>query len=156
MSLMHDPRVLLDPATEAVRKLARRGYQLDLAELDKLLSQRNATIRQVDDARAESKRIAGEVRDAGKRGVDTAPLVERARALKAQITDSEHEQRRLDEELRVFLLGIPNLPEDRSPDGGERRRCSTSPRSTMWTLANGWASSTSRAPRSFPAHGSPC
>ena len=27
---MHDPRVLLDPATDAVRKLARRGYALDV------------------------------------------------------------------------------------------------------------------------------
>ncbi|HEX7662064.1 MAG TPA: hypothetical protein VF444_21570 [Pseudonocardiaceae bacterium] len=46
---MHDPRVLLDPATDAVRKLARRGYQLDLAELDKLSGQRRASVRQVDD-----------------------------------------------------------------------------------------------------------
>lgn len=114
---MHDPRVLLDPATEAVRKLARRGYQLDLGELEKLFSQRNATVRQVDEARAESNRIAQEVRAAGKRGEDTAPLVERARALKAQIADSETEQRRLDDELQTFLLAIPNLPEDRSPDG---------------------------------------
>jgi seryl-tRNA synthetase len=114
---MHDPRVLLDPATEAVRKLARRGYRLDLGELDKLFSQRNATVRQVDEARAEANRIAQEVRAAGKRGEDRAPLVERARALKAQIAESETEQRRLDEELQAFLLAIPNLPEDRSPDG---------------------------------------
>jgi seryl-tRNA synthetase len=45
---MHDPRVLLDPATEAVRKLARRGYQLHLEQLEKLLAQRNAVIQQVD------------------------------------------------------------------------------------------------------------
>jgi seryl-tRNA synthetase len=114
---MHDPRVLLDPATDAVRKLARRGYQLDLGELDKLFSQRNVTVRQVDESRAESNRIAQEVRAAGKRGEDTAPLVERARALKTQIADSEAEQRRLDEELQTFLLAVPNLPEDRSPDG---------------------------------------
>ena len=35
---MHDPRVLLDPATDAVRRLARRGYQLDLDQLGSLLS----------------------------------------------------------------------------------------------------------------------
>ena len=114
---MHDPRVLLDPASDAVRKLARRGYQLDLGELDKLFSQRNVTVRQVDESRAESNRIAQEVRAAGKRREDTAPLVERARALKTQIADSEAEQRRLDEELQTFLLAVPNLPEDRSPDG---------------------------------------
>lgn len=114
---MHDPRVLLDPATDAVRKLARRGYQLDLGKLDKLFGQRNALVRQVDDARAESNRIAQEVRNAGKRGEDRTPLVERARALKTQIADREAEQRQLDDELQTFLLAIPNLPEDRSPDG---------------------------------------
>jgi seryl-tRNA synthetase len=114
---MHDPRVLLDPATDAVRKLARRGYQLDLGRLEKLTSQRSVAIRQVDEARAESNRIAQEVRAAGKRGEDTTPLVERARALKTQIAESEQEQRQFDEELHTFLLAIPNLPEDRSPDG---------------------------------------
>ncbi|HEX3786099.1 MAG TPA: serine--tRNA ligase [Pseudonocardiaceae bacterium] len=114
---MHDPRVLLDPATDAVRKLARRGYQLDLGRLEKLTSQRSVAIRQVDEARAESNRIAQEVRAAGKRGEDTTPLVERARALKTQIAESEQEQRQFDEELQIFLLAIPNLPEDRSPDG---------------------------------------
>src|SRR5258708_202061 len=112
---MHDPRVLLDPATDAVRKLARRGYQLDRGELGRLSSQRNVTIRQVDESRAESNRIAQEVRAAGQRGEDTAALVERARILKAQIADSEAEQRRLDDELQSLLMTIPNLPEDRSP-----------------------------------------
>ena len=58
---MHDPRALLDPATDAVRRLARRGYQLDLDKLGRLLSQRNAAIQEVESARADSKRIAQEV-----------------------------------------------------------------------------------------------
>ena len=114
---MHDPRVLLDPATDAVRKLARRGYQLDRDKLGKLLSQRNAAIAEVERARAEAKRIAQEVQAAAKRGEDTGELVERARALKAQITEGEQRQQQFDDELQALLLGIPNLPEDRCPDG---------------------------------------
>ena len=55
---MHDPRVLLDPTTDAVRRLARRGYALDLTALEKLLAARNAAIHRGDEARAESKRTA--------------------------------------------------------------------------------------------------
>ena len=55
---MHDPRVLLDPATDAVRRLARRGYALDVTALEKLLAARNAAIQRGDEARAESKRTA--------------------------------------------------------------------------------------------------
>jgi seryl-tRNA synthetase len=77
---MHDPRALLDPATDAVRRLARRGYQLDLDTLDRLLSGRNSAIGEVEGARAESKRIAQEVQATAKRGEDTGELVERGRA----------------------------------------------------------------------------
>lgn len=130
---MHDPRVLLDPATEAVRKLARRGYGLDLDELGRLLSQRNAAIGEVDSARAESKQIAQQVQAAAKRGEDTSELVERARTLKAQIAEAEQRQQQFGQELQELLLGIPNLPEDRSPDGDsedfavEVRRWGTEP-----------------------------
>jgi seryl-tRNA synthetase len=114
---MHDPRVLLDPATDAVRRLARRGYQLDLDKLGSLLSGRNSAIGEVESARAESKRIAQEVQATARRGEDTGELVERGRALKAQIAAGEHRQQQLDDELRALLLEIPNLPEDRCPDG---------------------------------------
>ena len=112
---MHDPRVLLDPATEAARKLARRGFALDVASLDKLLAARNSAIQRGDEARAESKRIAGAVREAG--AAERAELVARARDLKATVAAAEQEHRELDAELQDVLLGIPNLPADDLPDG---------------------------------------
>lgn len=112
---MHDPRVLLDPATEAVRKLARRGFPLDLDALEKLLSARNAAIQRGDEARAESKRIAAAVRTASPE--ERPALVERARTLKSVIAAAEDEQRQRDAELQEMLLGIPNLPADDVPDG---------------------------------------
>jgi seryl-tRNA synthetase len=112
---MHDPRVLLDPATEAVRKLARRGYHLDLAELEKLLSGRNSAIQRGDEARAESKRTASAVK--GATPEERPALVERARELKAVVAAAEEEHKALDAELQELLLGIPNLPSDDLPDG---------------------------------------
>jgi seryl-tRNA synthetase len=112
---MHDPRVLLDPATEAVRRLARKGYSLDTAALETLLSGRNAAIQRGDDARGESKRVAQSVKGAS---ADERPgLVERARDLKGVVAAAEEEQRALDAELQDLLLGIPNLPLDELPDG---------------------------------------
>lgn len=114
---MHDPRVLLDPATDAVRKLARRGYQLDLIQVERLLSGRNAAIKRGDDARAEAKQLASEVQQTAKRGEDVTALRERARELKGLIQRTEEQQRQLDAELRDYLLGIPNVPSDELPDG---------------------------------------
>jgi seryl-tRNA synthetase len=112
---MHDPRVLLDPATDAVRRLARRGYALDTSALEKLLSARNSAIQRGDEARAEAKRVALAVRTAG---ADARPaLVERARELKGVTAAAEEEHRTAETELQELLLGIPNLPSDDSPDG---------------------------------------
>ncbi len=112
---MHDPRVLLDPATDAVRKLARRGFVLDITSLEKLLSARNAAIGRGDDARGESKRVATSVKGASP---DERPaLVERARELKGVVAAAEEEHRALEAELQDLLLGIPNLPADDLPDG---------------------------------------
>lgn len=114
---MHDPRSLLDPTTDAKRKLARRGYDLDEEHLGKLLARRSTAIQAGDAARADSKRIASEVQAAGRRGEDTTELVEQARALKTRIHEIEEQERELETELQEFLLWIPNLPEDRCPDG---------------------------------------
>jgi seryl-tRNA synthetase len=114
---MHDPRVLLDPATDAVRKLARRGFALDLPALEELFSQRSAVIGAADEARAESNRAAKEVGAAAKRGEDVTELKERARDLKARIQELEERQRQLAADLDEFLIVIPNLPSDDLPDG---------------------------------------
>lgn len=112
---MHDPRVLLDPATDAVRRLARKGYALDVTGLEKLLSGRNAAIQRGDDARAGSRRVAQTVKGAS---ADERPaLVEHARELKTVVAAAEEEQKALDAELQDLLLGIPNLPLDELPDG---------------------------------------
>jgi seryl-tRNA synthetase len=114
---MHDPRALLDPTTEAARKLARRGYELDEARLRDLLDRRNAAIQEGDEARSESKRLAAEVQAAGRQGQDTSELVARARELKSAIHDVEQRERDLQAELQEMLLWVPNLPDDTTPDG---------------------------------------
>jgi seryl-tRNA synthetase len=114
---MHDPRVLLDPTTDAVRKLARRGFTLDLPALEKLFSQRTAVIGQTDESRAESNRLAKEVGAAAKRGEDVTALREQAKELKGRVQELEEQQRTLAAELDELMLGIPNLPSDDLPDG---------------------------------------
>ncbi|MBT0767509.1 serine--tRNA ligase [Kineosporia sp. J2-2] len=114
---MHDPRVLLDPGTEAVRRLARRGYTLDVSSLEELLSSRNAGIKAADDLRAESKKAAAEVGRTAKAGGDVTELKERARRLKDQIKEAEEKADQAAADLREWMLSIPNLPLDRIPDG---------------------------------------
>jgi seryl-tRNA synthetase len=114
---MHDARALLDPATEAKRRLARRGLDLDLGEVEELLAARNTAIGQGDAARAEAKRTAAAVQAAAKRGEDTTDLVAAARVLKDAVAAAEQRATEAGQRLRELLLTIPNLPADTAPDG---------------------------------------
>ncbi|MBH5335811.1 serine--tRNA ligase [Streptomyces pactum] len=118
---MHDARALIDMGAEAVRRLARRGYSLDLSELESLQSRRNQNIRSADELRAESKRVAGEVQRTAKEGGDISALKERARELKDRIRDIEAGQEEIEAHLRELLLSIPNLPDDSAPDGDSEK-----------------------------------
>ena len=112
---MHDPRVLLDPATDAVRKLARRGYVLDVASVESLLAARNSAIQRGDAARAEGKQTAAAVKGAS--AEERPALVQRARELKATAAAEDEAQQAAEAQLNELLLGIPNLPLDELPDG---------------------------------------
>ncbi|RMI45400.1 serine--tRNA ligase [Streptomyces triticirhizae] len=130
---MHDARVLIDMGDEAVRRLARRRYTLDLSSLESLQSRRNQSIRTADELRAESKRVAQEVQKTAKASGDVSALKESARKIKEQIREAEAEQEQIQIELRELLLSIPNLPLDSAPDGDseefavEVRRVGTAP-----------------------------
>jgi seryl-tRNA synthetase len=114
---MHDARALIDMGDEAVRRLARRGYTLDLSSLESLQSRRNQSIRTADELRAESKRVAQEVQKTARAGGDVSALKDTARKLKEQFREVEAEQEQIQAGLRDLLLSIPNLPLDLAPDG---------------------------------------
>lgn len=76
---MRDARTLVDLGEEGTRRLARRGYKLDLATIEDLLTQRNSSIKSAEELRAESKRVAQEIGKLAKSGEDAAELKERAR-----------------------------------------------------------------------------
>ena len=114
---MLDPRALLEMGADAVHRLARRGYTLDIAGLEALFSQRNASIATANELRAESNRVTQDVQQAAREGKDVSELKERARQLKEQIRQADAEHDRVEAELRDLLLSIPNLPLDTVPDG---------------------------------------
>lgn len=114
---MHDARTLLDLDEEAVRRLARRGYALDLSTIEDLFTRRNSSIKSAEELRAESKRVAQEVGKAAKAGGDAVEMKERARQLKEQVRGLDDELDKVETELRDVLLMIPNFPADDVPEG---------------------------------------
>lgn len=114
---MHDARTLLDLGDEAVRRLARRGYQIDLVTIEDLFARRNSSIQSAEELRATSKKVAQEVGAVAKAGGDASALKEQARQLKDEVRAVEEEQEKVEGELRDLLLTIPNFPADDVPEG---------------------------------------
>jgi seryl-tRNA synthetase len=149
-----------------VRKLARRGHDLDLPGLDKLFTRHIAAVGAVDEVRAEANRAAKEISASAKRGEDVTARREHARSLKSRIQELEETRQQSSAELEEFLLGAPNLPADDLPDGDSEKDAdlvatwgtmpsSTSNRPTTWRSGSGSASSTSVALPSCPGRASP-
>jgi seryl-tRNA synthetase len=114
---MHDARTLIDLGDEAARRLARRGYTLDLATIEDLFTRRNSSIQSAEELRAESKKVSQEVGRIAKTGGDARELIDLARQLKEQVRTIEEEEQKVETELRETLLTIPNFPAEDVPDG---------------------------------------
>ena len=109
---MHDARALLDD--EAMAKLARRGYALDVTVLAGLIKRRSELIGERDALRAELKSSARSARASG----DSLAGRDQARARKEHLQKLEDHCRLCERDLRDLLLTIPNLPHDDAPEGG--------------------------------------
>jgi seryl-tRNA synthetase len=106
-----------DPDKVAARLAARNGYALDLARFRDLEGRRKQIQTQVEKVQAERNQIAKQIGQAKAKGEDASELMKKAESGKAMLGESEHQLAKLQEELREFLAGIPNLPHESVPAG---------------------------------------
>ncbi|MFB7501968.1 serine--tRNA ligase [Streptomyces broussonetiae] len=113
---MHDVRDLIAAGPEAVRQLARRGHDLDLAALEDLRRRRTTAQQQAQALRTElktrSKALGGHK---GQAPSDTDR--EAVRTLRTRVQQAEEAERTAAGRLTEELLRIPNLPLDSVPEG---------------------------------------
>src|SRR3989344_3460465 len=96
---------------EFKRRVARKGYELDVHALLTIDETRRELIREIESLRAEANRIAEAGKDV------TAEDKEKGKHLKKQIRVKEEELKSVEEQLRVRLADIPNPPIDEMPKG---------------------------------------
>ena len=114
---MLDPKLLRTRIDEVAARLARRGYTLDKAAFESLEQTRKALQVEVERLQAERNRRSKEIGKARARGEDIEPLKAEVAGLGERL---EEARRRLDEvqqQIRDFMMALPNLPDDSVPDG---------------------------------------
>jgi seryl-tRNA synthetase len=114
---MLDPRRLRQDPQAIAARLARRGYELDVAALRTLEKRRKALQVQTQNLQNERNTRSKAIGRAKAEGQDIVPLLAEVAQLGERLTAAEAELRAVQSELEGIALGVPNLPDDSVPDG---------------------------------------
>ena len=114
---MLDPQLLRNDLEQVARKLARRGYHLDMEQFAAIEARRKTTQTRVEELRnlrnVRSKAI-GQAKAAGQ---DIEPLRAEVASLGEELSAGEQELERIRAALEHLALDLPNVPADSVPDG---------------------------------------
>ncbi|MDM7458857.1 MAG: serine--tRNA ligase [Paracoccus sp. (in: a-proteobacteria)] len=116
---MHDIRAIRENPEAFEQALRRRGLSGQTELILSVDEKRRARINAAETAQAEQNLASKKVAAAKARGdeAEFQRLRERIAETKADIARMQAEAEALDRDLRDLLMGLPNLPLDRVPDG---------------------------------------
>ena len=114
---MLDPKLIRTELDMVAKKLANRGFTLDVEKLATLEEQRKALQVRTQDLQRLRNNSAKAIGKAKANGENTAPLLAAVADMGDKLNDSEAELREVQQELDSILMGVPNLPHDSVPIG---------------------------------------
>ena len=122
---MLDIRELRKTGEEIKARLALRGFELDLAAFEALDAERkSADVRsqELQASRKQASRQIGELVQAGKSVDDAkAQVAETLAQIDAELDREVQRAQAIQEQLREFLSGIPNIPHEDVPPGKDEQ-----------------------------------
>ena len=119
---MLDVRAFRSGAEEARARLARRGDPVVLEELDRAVgldARRREIIGEVEVLKARRNEVSREIGARKRDGNDAADLIRDMQQVAEEIRELDSELQGVDDALRQVMLSIPNVPDERVPEGGE-------------------------------------
>jgi seryl-tRNA synthetase len=114
---MHDLNFFRSQLEEMRRRLATRGFTLDVEAFQDLDKRRRQCLTESEQLKAERNQATAEIGKLRKEGVDTSAKQAAVRAMGERITAFEQQAAALDDEFRDVLARVPNLPHESVPFG---------------------------------------
>jgi seryl-tRNA synthetase len=102
---------------EVAGRLATRGNALNLEQLRELDAERRKEIALAEDLKRRRNEISQQVAQMKREGTDTAAQQAEVRGIATEISQHDDLAKKLDEEFRQLLAGIPNVPHESVPVG---------------------------------------
>ena len=116
---MLDPALLRAHLADTARRLATRGYTLDIASLDAIESERKRVQTETQELQNLRNTRSKAIGMAKSKGEDTAALMAEVAGIGDQLKSNEHALAEVQERLAALALGIPNLPHASVPVGSD-------------------------------------
>lgn len=114
---MLDLQFICENREEVVRNCEARGVSADIDAVIQLRDERNRLIVAGDELRRQQKETSAQI--PGASAAERPQLIEQGKALRQQISETEAEQKTIEEQLRSVQAQIPNMTHPDVPQGGE-------------------------------------
>jgi seryl-tRNA synthetase len=114
---MLDPKLLRNDVEQLAAQLARRGFELDLAQLAQLEQERKQAQQEAQELQTERNTRSKNIGKAKAAGEDIAPLLKEIDDLGDRHKAAEARLAEVLEQLTNIALSIPNLPQADVPAG---------------------------------------
>lgn len=131
---MHDLPNFRANLEAIARRLADRGFTLDVEQFRSLDAERRAALTEAEQLKAHRNAESVEIGKLRKQGVDMTERQQKMREIGDRITALDQRAGELEESFRQLLAGVPNIPHESVPagrsaeDNVEVRRCGDPPK----------------------------
>ena len=116
---MLDPALLRGHLAETALRLATRGYELDTAALETIEAERKQAQTETQELQNLRNTRSKAIGIAKSKGEDTAPLMAEVAGIGERLKDNEQRLADIQRRLQAIALGMPNLPHESVPAGGD-------------------------------------
>jgi len=114
---MLDPKLLRTDIDAVARNLAKRGFELDVEQYNKLEEERKAIQVETQELQNERNSSSKSIGQAKARGEDIQPLLDQVADLGSKLDAAKERLNQVMTQLDEIHYGIPNLLDDSVPEG---------------------------------------
>lgn len=119
---MFDIKLIRDNPDKVKESLKKKRADLSLVDdaiaLDK---KRREIIGEVEKLKAENNKVSGEIAKMKKEGKDASSIIAEMKTVSDKVKAFDEELSKIDAELNLKLLYIPNIPNDSVPEGDDEK-----------------------------------
>lgn len=114
---MLDPKYFRDELEETAKKLAKRGYILDIEAIQQLENQRKSLQVETQELQNQRNLFSKQIGQKKSRGEEVTDLLQQVEQNNQILAEKQAKLEQLQESLQQRYLEIPNLPHDSVPEG---------------------------------------